>query len=204
PITMGSEPAVAPDRGGITVFRSSTSHQPPRQVNGVVRRRCNLGELASRNPLCSSTTAVHIRLEGVLMPKEDAILKDAENALKPLSAFDKGALDGVEALEDAINKKYPKKVLTTGIPVADKDLNEAWKQLEEAKAALKELQKLLSQLDSEEKELDKRLKELSETRKDAKKLEDTLEKKCGTANFLLIKTETRLKHVKDIYKKMAA
>jgi len=31
------EPAVAPDRGGITVIQSSTSHQPPRQVNGVVR-----------------------------------------------------------------------------------------------------------------------------------------------------------------------
>src|SRR5262245_44923522 len=32
-----AEPAVAPDRGGITFFRDSTSHQPPRQVNGVVR-----------------------------------------------------------------------------------------------------------------------------------------------------------------------
>jgi hypothetical protein len=30
-------PAVAPDRGGIAVFHGSTSHQPPRQVNGVVR-----------------------------------------------------------------------------------------------------------------------------------------------------------------------
>src|SRR5215813_417601 len=33
-----AEPAVAPDRGGIAAFRDSTSHQPPRQVNGVVRR----------------------------------------------------------------------------------------------------------------------------------------------------------------------
>src|SRR5262249_6275595 len=32
-----AEPAVAPDRGGITVFQGSASHQPPRQVNGVVR-----------------------------------------------------------------------------------------------------------------------------------------------------------------------
>src|SRR5687768_14457697 len=31
-----AEPAVAPDRGGIAVFRSSTLHQPPRQVNGIV------------------------------------------------------------------------------------------------------------------------------------------------------------------------
>ena len=30
------EPAVAPDRGGIAAFLSSTSHQPPRQVNGIV------------------------------------------------------------------------------------------------------------------------------------------------------------------------
>jgi hypothetical protein len=37
-----SEPAVAPDRGGITAFQSSTSHQPPRQVNGVVRWRFGL------------------------------------------------------------------------------------------------------------------------------------------------------------------
>jgi hypothetical protein len=28
-----AEPAVAPDRGGITVFQGSTSHQPPRQLN---------------------------------------------------------------------------------------------------------------------------------------------------------------------------
>ncbi len=33
------EPAVAPDRGGIPVFSFSSSHQPPRQVNGVVRKR---------------------------------------------------------------------------------------------------------------------------------------------------------------------
>jgi hypothetical protein len=31
------EPAVAPDRGGNTVFRGSTFHQPPRQVNAGVR-----------------------------------------------------------------------------------------------------------------------------------------------------------------------
>src|SRR5262249_15960885 len=31
-------PAVAPDRGGITVSQSSRSHQPPRQVNGGVSR----------------------------------------------------------------------------------------------------------------------------------------------------------------------
>jgi hypothetical protein len=31
------EQAVAPDRGGMTVFRDATPHQPPRQVNGVVR-----------------------------------------------------------------------------------------------------------------------------------------------------------------------
>src|ERR1700722_5552782 len=35
---VSAEPAVAPDRGGITVFQGSASHQPPRQVNGVVRR----------------------------------------------------------------------------------------------------------------------------------------------------------------------
>jgi len=34
-----AEPVAAPDRGGITVFQGSTSHQPPRQVNGIVRRR---------------------------------------------------------------------------------------------------------------------------------------------------------------------
>jgi hypothetical protein len=28
---------IQPDRGGMTVFRGSSSHQPPRQVNGVVR-----------------------------------------------------------------------------------------------------------------------------------------------------------------------
>jgi hypothetical protein len=33
-----AESAVAPARGGITVFQGSTSHQPPRQVNGGVRR----------------------------------------------------------------------------------------------------------------------------------------------------------------------
>ena len=33
------EPAGAPDRGGITAFQDSTSHRPPRQVNGIVRRR---------------------------------------------------------------------------------------------------------------------------------------------------------------------
>ncbi len=33
---IDGEPAVAPDRGGITVFQGSTSHQPPRQVNSVV------------------------------------------------------------------------------------------------------------------------------------------------------------------------
>ena len=32
-----AEPAVAPGRGGITVFQGSSSHQPPQQVNGVVR-----------------------------------------------------------------------------------------------------------------------------------------------------------------------
>src|SRR5262245_12322698 len=36
PWVNSSESLVAPDRGGITVFPSSTSHQPPRQVNGVV------------------------------------------------------------------------------------------------------------------------------------------------------------------------
>jgi hypothetical protein len=34
-----SEPAVAPDRGGMTAFRRSTSHQPPRQVNGIVSQQ---------------------------------------------------------------------------------------------------------------------------------------------------------------------
>jgi hypothetical protein len=33
PVPCGVEPGAAPDRGGITVFQSSTSHQPPRQVN---------------------------------------------------------------------------------------------------------------------------------------------------------------------------
>ena len=33
-----AEPAVAPDGGGITVFQSSTSHQPPQQVNCFIRR----------------------------------------------------------------------------------------------------------------------------------------------------------------------
>src|SRR5262249_24473653 len=32
------EPAVAPDRAGIPVFQGSTSHRPPRQVNGIVSR----------------------------------------------------------------------------------------------------------------------------------------------------------------------
>lgn len=32
-LALDSEPGAAPDRGGITVFQSSTSHQPPRQVN---------------------------------------------------------------------------------------------------------------------------------------------------------------------------
>src|SRR5262245_25487799 len=35
---MMSIPAVAPDRGGMTVFQGSTSHQPPRQVNFTVLR----------------------------------------------------------------------------------------------------------------------------------------------------------------------
>src|SRR5262245_5369925 len=39
PVEVHREPAVAPDRGGITAFPSSTSHQPPRQVNGIVRRQ---------------------------------------------------------------------------------------------------------------------------------------------------------------------
>gem|GEM_PF-765721 len=30
-VAYAREPAVAPDRGGITVFRGSVSHQPPRQ-----------------------------------------------------------------------------------------------------------------------------------------------------------------------------
>src|SRR5262245_48553288 len=34
-----AEPAVAPDRGGTTVFHGSKSHRPPRQVNVVVRVR---------------------------------------------------------------------------------------------------------------------------------------------------------------------
>ena len=34
---VADEPAVAPDRGGMTVFQGSTSHEPPRQVNGGVR-----------------------------------------------------------------------------------------------------------------------------------------------------------------------
>ena len=38
-LEINGEPAVAPDRGGMTVLRSSTSHQPPRQVNFFVRRR---------------------------------------------------------------------------------------------------------------------------------------------------------------------
>jgi hypothetical protein len=48
---MLAEPAVAPDRGGITVFQSSTSHQPPRQVNRVVRqlRRYTLFRSYARN-----------------------------------------------------------------------------------------------------------------------------------------------------------
>jgi hypothetical protein len=33
-----AESNAAPDRAGITVFQSSTSHQPPRQVNGIVSR----------------------------------------------------------------------------------------------------------------------------------------------------------------------
>jgi hypothetical protein len=33
-----AEPAAAPDRGGITVFQGSTSHQPPRQVSIGVGR----------------------------------------------------------------------------------------------------------------------------------------------------------------------
>jgi hypothetical protein len=33
-----AEPAIAPDRASITAFRASTSHLPPRQVNGIVRR----------------------------------------------------------------------------------------------------------------------------------------------------------------------
>jgi formylglycine-generating enzyme required for sulfatase activity len=32
-----AEPRVAPDRGGLTVFRGSIFDQPPRQVNGIVR-----------------------------------------------------------------------------------------------------------------------------------------------------------------------
>jgi hypothetical protein len=35
-LAQAAEPAVAPDCGGITVFQTLTSHQPPRQVNGVV------------------------------------------------------------------------------------------------------------------------------------------------------------------------
>ena len=37
-VAVAAEPNAAPDRGGITVFRDSTSHQRPQQVNGVVRR----------------------------------------------------------------------------------------------------------------------------------------------------------------------
>src|SRR4051794_20163640 len=33
-----AESAVVPDRGGITAFRSSASHRPPRLLCGVVRR----------------------------------------------------------------------------------------------------------------------------------------------------------------------
>src|SRR5687768_3895847 len=51
---IAGEPAVAPDRGGITVFLGSTSHQPPRQVNGGVR------------PLCLTDYLPHHR--GTLMP----------------------------------------------------------------------------------------------------------------------------------------
>src|SRR5262245_34822930 len=38
-LRSAAEQTVAPDRGGISVFQGSTSHQPPRQVNGSVRRR---------------------------------------------------------------------------------------------------------------------------------------------------------------------
>jgi len=41
---------VAPDRGGITVFHGSMSHQPPRQVNGTVRCSKNRTTMSINNP----------------------------------------------------------------------------------------------------------------------------------------------------------
>src|SRR5437773_11473368 len=40
---------IQPDRGGMTVFQSSTSHQSPRQVNDVVRR---LGSRHAKSSRC--------------------------------------------------------------------------------------------------------------------------------------------------------
>jgi hypothetical protein len=53
---VASEPAVPPDRGRITVFQGSTSHQRPRQVNGVVRR---LGEAMVTGVMAKSLLALH-------------------------------------------------------------------------------------------------------------------------------------------------
>jgi hypothetical protein len=92
-----SEPAVAPDRGGITAFQGSSSDQPPRQVNGVDSPQQEDPAMETRLPFVVLVLGCLLAVAG-RTGADDAPKPD----LKPL----------LKEVRKVIEKHYPKATVT--------------------------------------------------------------------------------------------